>query len=702
MADRPTPSSIAICTLITLYVDPSSPLGDLGNGYQDELMNLLYSLVRTPIPQTISDILKKIDDVQVTTILQGALHDASSSIDGLIDLMMSIQSIIVDGSLGVYVRRVCLGFDHLSFENMTSLWEALQYQTECHENEKDVTYGAWNFSPLQKQELLMFQSLSLDDPIIAKSKFAMNPQTIMLLENETEIPAAHFLKFLNHLQGGIKNCALDALHQYFDYAMIAERKDMKRQVVLHYATLLLAAVYHDFGDMELAHKATEEALHVAQQSGDPACVAYALSFLYHATGKSDYLRQCASRALQAKLRPLVARANLALAKVVAPSPGAWNSLLQATTDHSSTSLDRPTHIDDISSSDEAMEVLGQTSFIGAGIWESMGHLKMSELTAEIALDCFGQSVSSSLRDVALQSLARKALVGPLWIETSISRYGIALLSILDQGTKIGTLLLLHEWAVRRGEYGHAKTIMHCICSQLHPRLPNFKELEYEVEAQNALSMARTNWIGEARTKLRNLLEKCRKEKKVVLEGRLLIQYAVMELDVNKSEFRSSVNSIRSCLKLALDNSMDVIHAIAISQMAKVNYRLGKLDTAVAMLVGVLPMLRQNADIWFVGEAYLTLSKCFLKRESIELASSHLKKSREFFLQCQDCVRLQEVYYLQSKVYHSLKNYAERDRSSQLFVEISEHLGKGTLPASLGDIGSISHLKLVAQRQVHSQ
>lgn len=703
MSDRPTPTSIAISTLIALYVDPSSPLEDDSDESKEKLLNLLHSLVREPHQLSISQFLKQIEHASASAILTESLLAASSSIDGLVDLMLSIQAVEVDGALGIFVRKVCLGFDQLSFESMSSLWESLQTQVEDHINEQDSSPEEWFMSPSQKQELLRLQCLTLDRAITQELPDTLQSQAEALLEQEHEIPAAHFLKFLNNLNQGNKTGALDALHQYFDYAMIAERKDMKRQVVLHYATLLLASVYREFGDTELSQKATEEAIHVAQQSGDPACVAHALSLLYQSTGNRNILQRCAIRALQGKLRPMVAGANLTLARVAAPSSEtAWNFWMDATTDKQpSLTMDRPTHIEDIEVPHDAMEILGHASLVGAGIWDSMGFSTIAALNIEIGLQCYGRYMAVSTKDSAMQNLARKALIGPLLIESTKCRYGIALDIVMDQGNTVGTLLLLHEWAVRRGEYGHAQTLINYIYNRLHPRIPNYEEVKMDATAQHAFLLARKGWTMEAKTKLEELLEQCRKEKKTVQQCHLLIQSAVTELDANRLEFRSAVDPVRTCLKLSMENSMDVMHAIATSLMAQIHYRMSQMDSAIAMIKGVLPTLRQNSNVWFVGEAHMTLAKCYLKRELVDLAMENLDKSQTYFLECQDLVRLREVYYLQSRLYDTKKDYEKRDKTSKRFVDVSQQLAKGTLPAGLGDVTNPKYLEKLSRRQVHS-
>jgi tetratricopeptide (TPR) repeat protein len=453
----------------------------------------------------------------------------------------------------------------------------------------------------------------------------------------------------------------------------------------------------------LSEKATAEAIHVAQQSGDPACVAHALSLLYQSTGNRDILEKCAVRALQAKLRRLMAGAHCALAQTASTHQEAWELLLDATTDKPSLTVDRPTHMQDLSSPEEAMEIMGQISLTSADIWETMGFQGMSALITEIALECFGDRITSEVKAMAVQNLARKLLSGPLLVdnEQGLSRYGLALQTVKEQGNAFGTCLLLQEWAVRRGEYGHAKALLDYLHSRLHPGMPNYKLAKLQVGTQEAMFLSRQGWIKEAKAKLHGLIKKCQEEKWISQQANLLIQLAVTQLDANRHEFRGVIQPTRDCLKLTRDHSMDVLYATAQSIMAQIHYRMSSTNRAIAMLKGCMPTLHQNGHVWFVGEAYLTLAKCYLKNESLELALGSLNKSGDFFTQCQDFVRLREVYYLKANIYNTMDDIDQREEMSARFVDISRQLAKGTVPSGLGQIEDHDFLDHMTKRQVHA-
>jgi len=298
-----------------------------------------------------------------------------------------------------------------------------------------------------------------------------------MLKIDPELPAAHFLRYLNCLRHGERVGALDALHEYFDHSMV-QHKGRRQGTdattaaasasasasfasssgdILQFSAILLAMTHSSFGDSNLALLATEEAVRVAQQSKDASCVAFALGWLYehHGQGtaeRTELLRRCARRAAQGQLRPLVAGAQLTLARnallgnggdgaewertsanasasanaSTVPSANAaagegggasswttvsWNHLLQVTaepsTDHSG-ALDRPTHLSQ--NPGEVLESMAMQRLVSAGIWDSLGMPAMSEWASKAALNQHNELSYDDLL-AAIQNISRCALYG---------------------------------------------------------------------------------------------------------------------------------------------------------------------------------------------------------------------------------------------------------------------------------------------------
>lgn len=176
---------------------------------------------------------------------------------------------------------------------------------------------------------------------IVRSYFEIHP----------DLPRAHFLLHLRCLQERELLGSLEGLHRYFDYSTrkggAAANPESARSVraVLPYALLQLAALHIRFGHTEMARKALQETMRVAQDSGDHICVAYGLSWLYEhmistagtdvnrplhgsevygvastAAGAASVLRSCLSGASTEKLDKLATNSILSMAKDCAVAP----------------------------------------------------------------------------------------------------------------------------------------------------------------------------------------------------------------------------------------------------------------------------------------------------------------------------------------------------------------------------------------------
>jgi len=320
MAERPTPVSIAICTLITLYSDPSL----------DSLL-LLEELVSISNENTMlfSELLSKIKvDFEISDKLLNILKIAAESIDGLIDLFDSFRVSLNGGSVdgcsvfGIYIRKRCLGFDELPFEGLGRLWKS--FLSYIKEDKKD---NSWVFSSRDVERALFEQCLTIEKEVGKFDFEEVESKYHHLLENNPELPVGHFCTFLNCLFHKERVGAMESLHRYFDYAVIRERRgvteNFKRTSVMQYAAILLAAMHFEFGDENLSLKATEEAILVAHQSADQEClkateeailVAHQRGSEYSSKPSEELLRTCASRALEHNLFGLYSGALFALAK----------------------------------------------------------------------------------------------------------------------------------------------------------------------------------------------------------------------------------------------------------------------------------------------------------------------------------------------------------------------------------------------------
>ena len=875
MAERPTPYSVAVCTLIALQSDPTSPLyqeinpsaevsqrlsaflqecvlmdsrsTSTGSNATTAMADGGASLVHDMTLSRFLSQLKYVAGEEMQNLVSDYITMAAASVDSLMDLMDSLRRAITEGIVdgasahGVFLRKVCLGFDQLSFETTALLWSDLceemksvqltsQSLTEAEAATGTVTNDSnnnnsnsemrWPLSATQIERALRKKCFRLDDIHSVQEGESFEEMEFNLqqvLAHDPELPAAHFLRFLNCVKHGERVGALDALHQYFDYAIIKGTQE-KSQDILQFATILLASLHNSFGDNALAQMATDEAIRVAQQSMDAACVAFALGWIFSneqnnggggssaaAFGRAnlasldagDLLKRCAVRASEGRLRPLAAGASLSLSRFLLSQGGAvsgtattnagsdeihhsrglatlaWSSLMDASSDRANAeaddgAIDRPTTMTDIDNSREIMDTLARQSLVASGIWDYFGQTHLSGISSFLALYCHADQMLSHDVVTAIQNIARVSLHGSPSVllsrdfdgsvlekhleeleQKSVSEksncadcvYAVALSKLtslwklfrlpMDGVFLLGVTMVLHEWAIRRGEIQQAVAFGVALESYLHPRISNYTQVMIDVFSQKSLLLSRQGKFAEAKQIINDMIEFAKEHQLRTHHASLLLQLSLIQLESNPHLFTAAMPSLLECLSMTEKYEMDGLHATALSVLAQVHLRMRNPKRAIAVLQAALPSLLQREHVWFQADAYLTLAKCHLQlaktvNEKSEVkakttksqhtrnpalvsllrsAANDLKKSQTFFLRCQDCIKLREVFYLQARVYDSIPgDQPQRDKASECFLKISEHLAASDEPQPdnkgvMNCLSTMETLEKMAKREV---
>jgi len=482
------------------------------------LVNLLSQLSNTSNTDNLS-----ITQESTSFLFWSSLKEAASSIDSMIDLFADLRDIckksVIDrtSAQGIYIRRISLGFEELPFEAVGALWTAFHDYVERGASffdnnnpisDLDNTKASknmhkpphlyppehWKPSPRQLERRLHEKCLHFEKHLGTPnhSYEQVEAEIQYILTQHPELPAAHFLRFLNCLHHGEHVGAIDSLHRYFDYAMIRERRDTltmasatasanssqgnnstpdnpnkdERASVVQYAAILLAALHYEFGNNFLSTKATEEAIRVAQQSGDTACVAYALAWLHqnnkntisdgsnynnHASRHQaeELLKRSHTQAVDHQITNLASGSYLALAKyfssfsyngrnTIANSGtfshqprSVWEILenayirpggeiaQQAPTanrfvGHAAQTITNTNGSKFIAKNEtlaESILTLSQQHLVASGVWETFGHMSLSSLTAVSSLHCYGKDLSNNEFALAVHKIAFSVLNG---------------------------------------------------------------------------------------------------------------------------------------------------------------------------------------------------------------------------------------------------------------------------------------------------
>ena len=283
--------------------------------------------------------------------------------------------------------------------------------------------------------------------------------------------------------------------------------------VIQYAILNLAALHFRFGHLNLAAAAIDEAVRVAQAGRDHACVTFALSWLHHISDArhadgEEVLQRCVSRARELGLAHLAASTTLALVQHRTTSENAsillsgnppfassynppsaqvqsvWellHSLLSTRGKSLEMSPGAAHHqgAQPLASGDAPDPMVARRHLVAGGVWELLGHRTLSSLASRVVLDCYGEDATSLDRSMAAIKVASSCLHGSCIDGDQDEQdaeagdaedcvYSIALRRLCDLARPCpyevanvwshSGAVLLHEWAVKRGELARARAL----------------------------------------------------------------------------------------------------------------------------------------------------------------------------------------------------------------------------------------------------
>ncbi|KAI9689182.1 MAG: anaphase promoting complex subunit 5 [Bathelium mastoideum] len=215
--------------------------------------------------------------------------------------------------LGVFVRRACLEFARLQFDDTIKLWEDfVQYRAPSE--------AAWRIKKPKTEPARQSGSpvphvpTHQDHPLYQKAYGHLQNQTVSegiasiedierLLEYQLEqlqkygnrvpeemkgqframvspsvsVPSlSHFVRFFDAWRAGDYTSSFDNLHRYFDYTMSTKDKTYYQYALLH-----MAVLQADFGCFSEAHAAMQETIATARENQDMNCLNFSLSWLHH-------------------------------------------------------------------------------------------------------------------------------------------------------------------------------------------------------------------------------------------------------------------------------------------------------------------------------------------------------------------------------------------------------------------------------------
>ncbi|XP_066500157.1 anaphase-promoting complex subunit 5 [Hoplias malabaricus] len=617
--------------------------------------------------------------------------------------------------VGLFMRQMLLAYNKLSFSQVYKLYRSLQQYT-CHEarlsslapEDMELTSEdppdppdktELDLGPLQQSDLRSEAQGPLSQKqaeyFLARQAYllkndenkAMKPSTLQddlnnILKFNPDFAEAHYLSYLNSVRVQDIYISTHSLLHYFDRLILSggEGKSNGEEGYgrsLRYAVLNLATLHCRFGHYQQADLALQEAIRIAQEANDHVCLQHCLSWLY----TLEQMKGSDSAALTEDSVKMAAHfclpylASLGIQSLVqqgALQGMSANKLLEALrgTDviHWKQSL---SELIDIS--------LAQT----ASIWRMYGKSTMARQQAQLLLNMnslepvnFGvQQNNTEPFAIALCHLAElhaeQGLYGP------VSDIIIHLKQRFPPHTQHAKLWMLcdlkiqFERAMNHGKYHLAEPLVIAISAL------NSTEGLYR-KAQLLKAMNQTSEASRILQQVQQLSEKNKNTEMII---RVLLSTA--ELHWDSCGFSTALPLLLQALALARQHNLQSLESETILHLAFTQLMLGVPEQALVLVQNVLECVLAHGSVLDKARALLLTARCQAtlaasapeeqRLQAVQVCVETVCEAGVYFSQLNCKQRLREVYYLQARLYHTLGDVSERNKSALLFRLLNQEL-----------------------------
>lgn len=195
--------------------------------------------------------------------------------------------------LGQYIRRCCVEFTRLQFADSQALWAAFvsyrapTYETWAHRNPVDARARlsdneaqlgdqacgtSDSYMNTEDTESLLTFSIHQLQKLGSRLPDKVKEKLQQWIGNQLDSGAQslqHFLAFFEHWKAAQYTMALESLHRYFDYSLVARNSGSDNMKVYYqYALLHLSVLHADFDCWEGSVEAMDECI----ATGTSACI----------------------------------------------------------------------------------------------------------------------------------------------------------------------------------------------------------------------------------------------------------------------------------------------------------------------------------------------------------------------------------------------------------------------------------------------
>ncbi|XP_048484443.1 anaphase-promoting complex subunit 5 isoform X1 [Plutella xylostella] len=646
------------------------------------------------------------------------MHCVTSTIEKLmIEQSETCPCMITRSSvLGLYLRRIMLQLDKLTFIQLVSLYKSfcLYYQEgrpglmiRSLSKEKldnmEVQSGMSSTSPTmpdeskqhdlsikmavmhrdhafeerqwsrKQAELFTAQQANL---LQINEKKALPPKqlqkTIMEIMNDLpEYSDIHFLSFLNCLRMRELCGAQDSLYNCFDRSLgnvAGNLSTSDRNKHFRYAALNRAAMHTQFGHNEVAMEGVREALSMAAEAGDAACTAAAAAWAARAGGAWG-------RALLPRLpRAPRAAAAAALAAHLLAQHRAVNGVKPAEVFAMVTKGDSINYLH--SMTDLTLASLSNT----AALWSLYGKTEMASIYCQLLLNLNTKSgVSGGAEAGAWHWTAACAAAAA----------GLAAAAAWRGDDSLATALASRHQDPQIKAAAHAaaatRALYACKWEEAEQSINQLASYErWESQLLKAEMYFLKGDATESLEALHDILDYCKTEDDslhfVSLKLRAMILQSQVEetFDGAHSMNNSNIIVLNEVLSTATKYNLHYIAATAEMHIANVQLHMGCVRSALDLVRRVLPTIMAHGGAYDMARGLLLYTKCRVstapgggeaRAQALLACAGALEAVKRNFLKVSAQGRLLETLYFQAQLYNEIGNVSARNQCAWMYRQL---------------------------------
>ncbi|XP_048245886.1 anaphase-promoting complex subunit 5-like isoform X1 [Haliotis rufescens] len=624
--------------------------------------------------------------------------------------------------MGLFIRRMVLAFNKLSFSQVTSFHRKIKAYYDIMaarygddpDLAKSLTDSVMSLSgagpPLTRSGLAKsFEAMNLNDGgglsggfySQKQAEYFIAQQAFLLLHNEgkalpptrlqekitsmlkakPDLAEAHFLSYLNSLRVKEYCTAVHNLYHYFDRNanLTGEttgqaNKNREEDVCRRYAALNLAALQYRFGHKDESMAALNEAIRMAQETNDHICLQHALSWL-HRLGEKGV-----SQAANLMERSVSKSGELSL-------PYLMSLGVQALAKHNAFANAKPASIfeyllkSDILNCQHSVAGLMCVSYAQkAALWHMYGKRESSSMCSQLVLNLDtsesgvfhnGESLCIALCNLA-QQLSDKGL------------YTAALDVVGNAKQRFPSHTQhAHLWMACEQMILFDRAVLNHRHKAAEQAVLNLRAVnQNEANLRNAILLKEQGEVTAAFTQLHTLLaskaDQC-EEPTPDFPCRVLL--ALSDLYIQTGNHTTALTHVTDCITRAKQHHLQYLDAIATVHLSFIQFHMKLPKQALSLLEVNLLTVLTNGSCLDQAKTLYVYAKCRVAaaakdgegpRKAALLSGVDLMNKVVALYQGMEAQhRVKDALYYQARLYNDLGYHSERNKCAHRFRQLDQ-------------------------------